>query len=99
MTIIIVEKDLLQDGTKVQIEDWSTEYSFMKYGTTLASYPKSKANHKGEFAPKLDKSFRCAFDFNSHEEAKNAYDELLSGNKTLSDYKKFLQSKEYQNCI
>lgn len=99
MTIIIVEKDLLPDGTKIQIEDWSTEYSFMPYGRTVASYPKSKANHKGDFSPKIDKLFRCAFDFNSHAEAKNAYDELLSGSKTLSDYKNFLQYKENQNCI
>lgn len=99
MTLITLKKDLLQDGTKIQIEDWSTEYSFMPYGRTIATYPKSKTTLKGSFSPNLDETFRCAFNFKSHEEALHAYDNLITGKKVLSDYIAFLDNKEYAKCI
>lgn len=50
-------------GVDIQIEEWSENYSFMPYGSTLAFYPKSKATHKGQFAPKAGESYRFSFSF------------------------------------
>lgn len=95
----VLTKDNMQDGTLIQIEEWNENYSFMPYGRTLATYPISKGNHRGSFSPKLDQKFRCEFEFDSHEEAKSAFNELLTGNKTLLDYADFLRDRKYQDCI
>lgn len=95
----VLDKGIMLDGTSVQIEDWKEDYSFMQYGSTLASYPISKQTLKGSFSPNLGRKFRCEFNFSSHEEAKNALNELTKGNKTLFDYKDFIQDRELLNCI
>lgn len=96
----ILSKCTMPDGTVIQIEEWNKDYSFMPYGNTLASYPKSKANHKGSFEPKLDKKWRCSFKFDSYSETKNAFENLKSGKSVLSDYKdKFSSKLKYLDCI
>ena len=95
----ILNKTVLSDGTKIQIEDWSEDYSFKKYGATLATYPKSKINVDGQFSPKWNRTFRCAFEFESHDDAVAAYNELIAGNKVLSDYVNYLQDKKDAMCI
>lgn len=95
----ILQKGTMPNGTKIQIEDWSKDYNFKFYSSTLASYPISKTNHKGSFAPKEGKLYRFAFDFKTEEEAKNAFNSLIKGNKSLLDYKEYLNRKEYINCI
>jgi alpha-galactosidase/6-phospho-beta-glucosidase family protein len=95
----VLDKRIIKDGTKIQIEDWSEDYSFYKYGYTLASYPESKRTHKGQFAPKEGKIYRFDFKFNSFQEVQQAFNELLEGIKTLADFKENLSRKEYQNCI
>ncbi|MFB7301707.1 hypothetical protein [Heyndrickxia sporothermodurans] len=32
----VLEKGMMLDRTLIQIEEWSTDYSFMPYGSTLA---------------------------------------------------------------
>jgi len=95
----ILEKGIMPNGTKIQIEEWNENYSFMPYGRTLASYPKSKVSHKGPFSPKGNVVFRCEFDFKSHEEAKEAFNELLAGTKELVDFKENLYYPKYADCI
>lgn len=96
----ILEKGIMPDGTVIKIEEWNQDYSFIPYGNTLASYPKSKANHKGSFAPKLDEKYRFQFSFKSNIEAKKAFNDLLLGEKSLIDYKdNFSSDNKYLNCI
>jgi hypothetical protein len=43
----VLQRGSLKDSIKIQIEDLGKDYSFYNYGCTLATYPKSKSNHKG----------------------------------------------------
>lgn len=96
----IIGKGTMPDGTVIQIEEWNEDYSFMPYGNTLTSYPKSKANHKGSFEPKLDETYRFHFRFDSYSETQVAFDNLISGKNVLSDYKeRFSSNLKYLNCI
>lgn len=95
----VLNRGIIKDGTKIQIEDWSEDYSFYNYGCTLASYPESKRSYKGQFAPKEGQIYRFDFKFNSFEETQKAYNELLEDAKILSDFKENLSRKEYSNCI
>jgi len=95
----VLEKGKTPDGIDIQIEEWHENYDFMPYGRTLASYPISKTDHDGAFAPKRNKIYRFSFDFISNEEAKTAFGNLLNGETTLSDYRNKLDRKEYADCI
>lgn len=96
----VLERAIMPNGTSIQIEDWSNDYSVYPYASTLASYPKSKATHKGDFAPKENEKYRFHFQFKSYEETKKALEDLLSGEKSLIDFKdNFAGKKEYLNCI
>lgn len=90
----------IPNGTNIQIEDWSENYHFHNYADTIASYPISKMTHAGAYAPKAGETYRFAFKFESTEEAKNAYDDLITGRKELSDFRSKMDGKlEYRNCI
>ena len=95
----ILKTGTMKDGTDIQIEEWNEDYSFMPYGNTLATYPKSKVSQEGPYAPKANERYRFDFEFNSHEEAETAYNELIEGTKTLSDFKNQLRNMKYQDCI
>lgn len=96
----LLEKGITPDGTKVQIEEWKEDYSFMNYGSTIGAYPVSQINCTGSFSPKRNQTFRCQFTFNSHDEVKEAYTELINGNKTLKGYKnEFSGHEEDWECI
>jgi hypothetical protein len=95
----VLKKGIMKDGTDIQIEEWNENYNFMQYGSTIASYPKSKSNHEGSCSPKLNQIYRFSFDFKSNEETEKAYNSLLDGTKTLSDFKEFLSDKKYSDCI
>ncbi|ARC83127.1 hypothetical protein U732_12 [Clostridium argentinense CDC 2741] len=96
----VLEKGVMPNGTHIQIEEWNEDHSFMPYGSMLISYPKSKASHKGSFAPKTDEIYRFEFSFKSEKEAKCAFNDLLAGNKALHNFKENFSSKrEYLNCI
>jgi hypothetical protein len=93
----VLEKGIMPNGTPIQIEEWNENYSFMPYGSMIASYPKSKVSHDGSYAPKGNQTYRFSFD--TAEETKKAYTELISGVKTLTDFKENLSRKEYEDCI
>lgn len=95
----ILQTGILPNGTHIQIEEWNENYSFKPYGSTIASYPKSKISHEGNFAPKGNEIYRFEFDFESHEETKRAFNELVTGQKTLVDFKDKLYNKRYADCI
>lgn len=83
----IKERGAMPNGTKIQIEDWAEDYSFLAESSTLAAYPTATRSVKGLFTPKVDERFRAAFDFENAAEAKAAFDSLLSGGAKLADYK------------
>lgn len=88
------------NGVDIQIEEWHEDYSFMPYGNTLAFYPKSKATHKGQFAPKAGKNYRFNFEFPSNEDAEAAFTALENGSSVFADYLKYWAGEpEYKDCI
>lgn len=95
----VLTTGLMPDGTKIQIEEWNENYKFMPYGSTLASYPKSKVSHNGAYSPKGNETYRFSFDFKSEEETIKAFNDLLSGAKKLIDFKENMTNKQYLDCI
>jgi hypothetical protein len=95
----ILQKGITPNRTHIQTEEWNENYSFMPYGSTMASYPKSKVSHEGTYAPKGNQVYRFDFNFNSETEAKDAFNSLINGEKTLADFKANLNKKEYADCI
>lgn len=95
----IMQKGRMSDGTLVQIEDWSEDYSFMAFSSTIAAYPISKMTHKGQFAPKAGEKFRVDFNFNSTDMADEVYTKLITGEARLADYKDYLHFPHYADCI
>jgi|SRR5690625_1573665 len=85
--MIVLEKATMQDGTKIQLEDWSDDYKFIPPASTLATYPKAKVSSDRQFGPRRNKTFRLEFCFESNEEARKAFENLSHGTKTLLDYK------------
>ncbi|KQY90980.1 hypothetical protein ASD24_24605 [Paenibacillus sp. Root52] len=96
----VIKTGTLEDGTDIQIEDWSEDYSFYNYADMLASYPISKMTHSGSYAPKGGERYRFSFRFKDAEEADVAFKELIEGKKVLSDFRDYFNGKpEYKNCI
>lgn len=95
----VLLEGVMPNGTPIQIEEWNENYSFVPYGSTIASYPKSKMSHEGSFAPKGNQVYRFQFNFNSDDEAKTAFNDLLSGVKALSDFKDKMYNPKYADCI
>ena len=90
----IVSKTVMQNGTHIQLEDWSKDYKALT-GTTLATYPIAKRSVKGLFTPKEGEKFRCAFYFEDKNEAREAFNTLEQGTSKLSDYIKNLDNPDY----
>jgi len=95
----VLETGVMPNGTQIQIEEWHENYSFMPYGSTIASYPKSKMSHEGAFAPKGNEMYRFSFNFTSYEETKKVFEQLVTGKKELSELKQFIYNPKYADCI
>jgi hypothetical protein len=95
----VLKKGITPNGIPIQIEEWQENYSFLPYGGTLVSYPKSKMSHEGAFSPKGNEVYRFQFDFKSEEETETAFNDLLTGNKILSDFRKNMYNPKYADCI
>lgn len=95
----VITKGVMQNGTPVQIEDWSADYSFRPYASTLAAYPISKASLEGYFAPRRNERFRCSFSFESAEAAQEAYECLTNGSAVLADFVQQLYDPKHVDCV
>lgn len=95
----VLKTDIMPDGTQIQVEEWNENYSFMPYGSTIASYPKSKMSHEGCFAPKGNEIYRFSFNFNSSEEADQIFFELVKGQKVLADLRQYMYDPKYADCL
>lgn len=96
----VLENSKLPNETEIQIEDWNEDYDFIPYASTIGCYAISKFTRGGVFGPREGKFSRFQFDFESQEEAKMAFDDLVSGKKTLSDFKENMDERsKYGDCI
>ena len=95
----VLKTGIMPNGTQIQIEEWNENYSFIPYASTLASYPKSKVSHEGAFAPKGNEIYRFQFNFKTEEEADKAFQDLLTGTKTLTDFRTNINTPKYRDCI
>ena len=87
----IIRKETTPNGTDIQIEDWSEDYpGTFKKNATIGFYPMALNSiyHDEGFPeyPKRGETFRSEFDFNTEEEAKEAFDSLQSGEKSFMDF-------------
>lgn len=72
----VLQRGQMPDGTDIQIEEWSENYSFYAYGSMVAAYPKNRYGEK----------VRANKTFESAEEAEKAFLALKNGDKTLADF-------------
>lgn len=96
----ILKTSKTPDGTDIQIEDWSDNYSFHDYGDTIAAYPISKWNDDySPFSPKAGKKFRAEFTFSSSQMAKDVFEELESGTIEIEDLTEFMADYRHRKCL
>ena len=88
--MIIIRTAFLQDGTKIQQENWSNDYYFEALNSTVAVYPiypMSKDIEKNKHLTS-GKKFRLEFNFDTTTQANNCFDSLINGSKTIRDFVK-----------
>lgn len=105
----IVKKGIVPDsrykrngGMRVQIEDWSEDYSHCKPADMLAAYPLAKHSRPAiwtAYYPEEHHTFRLELKFDSKEAAERAFDDLVNGRTALLDYKENMTHPEYVECI
>lgn len=95
----VLKRDVLKDGTEIQIEDWSQDYDFITYGSSLVAYAKSKNSLNGDFSPKVNQVYRFEFNFTNYIDTEIAYQELLNGSKNIIDFKDFIREKHFESCL
>lgn len=96
----VIKTNRLPDGTVIQIENWNEDYkSVFPANCTIAAYPISKYTLPGDFAPKAGEIFRAQFDFDSAEQAGEAFGSLVNGEKQLTDYIDRLYYPRHAPCL
>jgi hypothetical protein len=95
----ILRRDILPNGTKIQLEDWSPcntkEYPNL-YGYTIGAYPIAKGN---SYWIRAGKTFRLSISHNSYadytgDKILQDYNDLLNGDKTLEDLAEHYDDRE-----
>ena len=88
----VIRKGTTPNGTHIQIEDWSQDYTIYKKNATIGFYPVAHESIYKEDKPhwmpypKRGETFRASFDFDTESEALEAFTLLKSGCKELMDY-------------
>ena len=95
----ILQKATMKNGTTLQREEWSENYSFMAYGATVAAYPISKESINRPFEPKIGEKFRLAMHFENTEEAEKCFEQLKNGEKALKDFRRNFDNPDRIICI
>ncbi len=98
----ILKKDIMPDGTKIQLEDWSEDYSCFAPADCIAAYPVSKMSIKkasGYCYPIVNEKFRCSFHFGADKSAELAFVDLAMGNISLLDIAEFLHYPWQKDCL
>lgn len=84
----VIRRNKMPNGTDIQQEDWSMDYSFYAPKSTVAVYPVSMKVCKEKHIVNGEK-FRLELDFDNEEQANKCYDSLSEGTSKISDYKEF----------
>ena len=95
----VIKRSVMPDGTKIQIEDWHDNYSFIAQRGTVAAYPVSKATIPGPFEPTAGVKFRVSFDFDNDCEAEQAFNKLAYGEATLKDFIERMNNPKHAPCL
>ena len=96
----IIQKATTPDGTDIQIEDWSENYSCFAYADTIAAYPIAKyTDTYSQFSPQAGRRFRAEFRFESYEVAKPIFENLVSGAIVLDSLRKYMTEPRYRKCL
>lgn len=98
----IVKKGFMPDGTKIQLEDWSEDYSCFNPVDCIAAYPVSKSSIKkasNYYYPVMNEKFRCSFHFGMDKAAELIFIDLEMGNITLLDIAEFLYNPQLKQCL
>lgn len=88
----IIRKGTTPNGTDIQIEDWSKDYSCYNKNATIGFYPIAlKSVYREDHPdwtpyPKRGKTFRASFDFETEADALEAFVLLENGCKCFMDY-------------
>lgn len=83
----VCDKSIMPDGTKIQLEDWKSDYSCFKT-LSIGAYPKAKQS-SDNYLIKINEPFRLEMNRNwkSDKEVIAAYQDLILGKKKLEDFK------------
>lgn len=98
----VVKRGIMPDGVKIQIEDWSEDYTFLNPSATLAGYPIAKKTlpSKNTWSyPEVYRPFRVSFEFADSEITEKVFNDLINGKKTLQDLKEYTSRPELIDCI
>lgn len=98
----ILKKDIMPDGTKIQLEDWNEDYSCFAPADCIAAYPVSKMSIQkasGYYYPVVNEKFRCSFHFGADKSAELAFVDLATGNISLLDIAEFLWYPWQKQCL
>ena len=81
----ILQKDVMPDGTNIQIEDWKEVYPFEKT-VKIGAYPLAKNSGRHGWIQRNEK-FRLELsrNFNSDKEVYSIYEALTNGSVKLED--------------
>ena len=88
----IIKKGTTPDGTSLQIEDWSEDYTSYNKNATISFYPMAQENIYREDKPhwtpypKRGETFRASFNFDTEAEALEAFVLLENGCRFFMDY-------------
>lgn len=97
----VLQRSITPEGVRIQIEDWSADYSFYAPASTVATYPIARQAKPGSIIhfPEPGRTFRLAFNFKSTAEARKCFDQLEAGEKTLRDFFENLDDPQLAGCI
>ena len=95
----VLKKGITTDQTKIQIENWNDDYSFMEYGNTIGAYPIAKQTGNRQFEPERGRTFRLSYEFEDSKEAEAMFNELVTGSKTLKCIESYLKDDKYKDFI
>lgn len=86
----IIEKALMPDGTRIQLENWSESYPGLPYfWWEVSAYPPEYVN--GRLSRR---KFRLGISLETESEARECYESLLSGKKQFAEYRKHFWYRE-----
>lgn len=82
----VIRRNKMPNGTDIQQEDWSEDYSFYSKNSTIAVYPIAIITNESGLIGRGDR-FRLTLDFDTEEQANECYENLISGKAKINDYK------------